>query len=194
MIPNRYFATCPRGLEQLLADELQEVKAKSIKLTDGGEIFAEAQRIVRWHYQWIVIHEFLKKTCGEAMVDDILQNGRVLISNYDALVSVYFVVAVIYVLINYAINQASVYAARRSGTKIIARTETDAGKLLALAPAFLVLGMIEIRQGGFGTQMRTAKLTVVENADLETFSAQPLVEAKSNGGFAPGGQPHHNDV
>ena len=54
---------------------------------------------------------------------DILQNGRVLISNYDALVSVYFVVAVIYVLINYAINQASVYAARRSGTKIIARTE-----------------------------------------------------------------------
>lgn len=54
---------------------------------------------------------------------DILQNGRVLISNYDALVSVYFVIAVIYVLINYAINQASVYAARRSGTKIIARTE-----------------------------------------------------------------------
>ena len=47
---------------------------------------------------------------------DILQNGRVLISNYDALVSVYFVVAVIYVLINYAINQASIYVARRSGT------------------------------------------------------------------------------
>ena len=56
---------------------------------------------------------------------DILQNGRVLISNYDALVSVYFVVAVIYVLINYAINQASIYVARRSGTKIIARTEEN---------------------------------------------------------------------
>ena len=39
MIPNRYFATCPRGLEQLLADELQEAKAKSIKLTDGGVSF-----------------------------------------------------------------------------------------------------------------------------------------------------------
>jgi len=39
MIPNRYFATCPRGLEQLLADELQTVKAKSIKLTDGGVSF-----------------------------------------------------------------------------------------------------------------------------------------------------------
>ena len=39
MIPNRYFATCPRGLEQLLADELSQVGAKSIKPTDGGVSF-----------------------------------------------------------------------------------------------------------------------------------------------------------
>ncbi len=39
MIPNRYFATCPRGLEQLLADELLAVGAKSIKATDGGVSF-----------------------------------------------------------------------------------------------------------------------------------------------------------
>ncbi|MFM7008769.1 MAG: class I SAM-dependent RNA methyltransferase, partial [Betaproteobacteria bacterium] len=37
--PNRYFATCPRGLEQLLADELQQAGAKSIKVTDGGVSF-----------------------------------------------------------------------------------------------------------------------------------------------------------
>jgi putative N6-adenine-specific DNA methylase len=37
--PNRYFATCPRGLEQLLADELAQVNAKSIKPTDGGVSF-----------------------------------------------------------------------------------------------------------------------------------------------------------
>jgi putative N6-adenine-specific DNA methylase len=37
--PNRYFATCPRGLEQLLADELSQVNAKSIKPTDGGVSF-----------------------------------------------------------------------------------------------------------------------------------------------------------
>lgn len=37
--PNRYFATCPRGLEQLLADELMQVGAKSIKPTDGGVSF-----------------------------------------------------------------------------------------------------------------------------------------------------------
>jgi putative N6-adenine-specific DNA methylase len=39
MAPNRYFATCPRGLEQLLVDELGEVGAKSIKSTDGGVSF-----------------------------------------------------------------------------------------------------------------------------------------------------------
>jgi len=37
--PNRYFATCPRGLEQLLADELTQAGAKAIKPTDGGVSF-----------------------------------------------------------------------------------------------------------------------------------------------------------
>jgi hypothetical protein len=40
------------------------------------EIFAEAQRILRWHYQWILIHEFLRLTCGESVVEDVLTNGR----------------------------------------------------------------------------------------------------------------------
>jgi heme peroxidase len=38
--------------------------------------FEEARRLVRWHYQWIVLHEFLPLVCGEAVVQDILQNGR----------------------------------------------------------------------------------------------------------------------
>lgn len=50
---------------------------------------------------------------------DLMQNARVLITNYDALVSVYFTVAVIYILVNYAINQASAYVSRRMGVKII---------------------------------------------------------------------------
>jgi Animal haem peroxidase len=40
-----------------------------------GEIFAEAQRVVRWHYQWVVIHEFLAKTVGGELVDDVLHKG-----------------------------------------------------------------------------------------------------------------------
>lgn len=56
---------------------------------------------------------------------DMLQNARVLIANYDALVSTYFVVAVLYILLNYAINQAAVYVARRSGTQVVSRTEEN---------------------------------------------------------------------
>lgn len=38
-------------------------------------VFSEAQRLVRWHYQWIVINEFLPLTVGEELVEDILTNG-----------------------------------------------------------------------------------------------------------------------
>lgn len=50
---------------------------------------------------------------------DLMQNAQVLRTNYDALVSTYLVVAVIYILINYLINKASVYASHRMGVKII---------------------------------------------------------------------------
>ena len=53
---------------------------------------------------------------------DLMQNARVLISNHDSVVSMYLVAAVIYILINFAINQLSIYMARRSGTPIISRT------------------------------------------------------------------------
>lgn len=38
---------------------------------------------------------------------DLMQNAKVLISNYDAMLSVYLVVAVIYILINYLLNKVS---------------------------------------------------------------------------------------
>ncbi len=41
-----------------------------------SEIFAEAQRIVRWHYQWIVLHEFLERTVGVATRDSVLAGPR----------------------------------------------------------------------------------------------------------------------
>lgn len=53
---------------------------------------------------------------------DLMQNGRVLITTHDAVVSVYLVTAVIYILVNFAINQLSIAMARRSGNPIISRT------------------------------------------------------------------------
>jgi len=38
-------------------------------------VFAEAQQLVRWHYQWITAHEYLPLSVGEELVRDILDHG-----------------------------------------------------------------------------------------------------------------------
>lgn len=50
---------------------------------------------------------------------DLMQNARVLITNYDALVSMYFTIAIVYILLNYAINKLSQLVAARMGVAII---------------------------------------------------------------------------
>jgi len=39
---------------------------------DAANAFEAAQKIVRWHYQWIVLHEFLPRTVGQELVDALL--------------------------------------------------------------------------------------------------------------------------
>ncbi len=39
------------------------------------QVFKLAQRQVRWHYQWIIVHEFLPLTIGQERLDDIMKNG-----------------------------------------------------------------------------------------------------------------------
>lgn len=41
-----------------------------------AENFADAQQIVRHHYQWIIVNEVLPQFVGQSMVDNIVQNGR----------------------------------------------------------------------------------------------------------------------
>ncbi|WP_434811932.1 peroxidase family protein [Microbacterium sp. bgisy189] len=42
----------------------------------ADELFAEAQRVVRWHYQWIVLHEFLPATIGADLTEELMTEGR----------------------------------------------------------------------------------------------------------------------
>jgi hypothetical protein len=44
--------------------------------TPPEEVFTAARRLVTWHYQWIVAHEFLPLLAGEDIVQDILTNGE----------------------------------------------------------------------------------------------------------------------
>jgi hypothetical protein len=39
------------------------------------EAFTTAQELVRWHYQWIVVHDFLPKIVGTRMADSVLTPG-----------------------------------------------------------------------------------------------------------------------
>ena len=66
----------------------------------------------------------LKDTTFASVVSyaDLMQNAKVLISNYDAMLSVYLVVAVIYILINYLLNKLSEYLARRMNRGAEGRT------------------------------------------------------------------------
>jgi hypothetical protein len=42
------------------------------KLQKREELLERAQQIVRWHYQWIVVHEFLPLVVGRKMAEDVL--------------------------------------------------------------------------------------------------------------------------
>ncbi len=41
----------------------------------GDDVLPEAQRLTRWHYQWIIVHEYLPLTVGEEMMKDLARNG-----------------------------------------------------------------------------------------------------------------------
>jgi heme peroxidase len=41
-----------------------------------GNLFQEARRLVTWHYQWIIVNQFLPQIIGPAMVNNILTQGR----------------------------------------------------------------------------------------------------------------------
>jgi hypothetical protein len=44
--------------------------------SDWRAAFSEARRQVTWHYQWIIVKEFLPAIIGSTLVNDILSRGR----------------------------------------------------------------------------------------------------------------------
>jgi heme peroxidase len=76
----------PRNDENLIVSQMQllfiRFHAKAVdrvrKATalEGAELFAEAQRLVRWHYQWIVTHDFLDRIAGRAARDAAFAGRR----------------------------------------------------------------------------------------------------------------------
>jgi hypothetical protein len=44
--------------------------------TDALEVYTQARRLTTWHYQWMILHEFLPLFVGQEMVNDVLRRGR----------------------------------------------------------------------------------------------------------------------
>ena len=42
----------------------------------AGEIFTQARQIVTWHYQWMVLHDFVERITEKGIVAKILEQGR----------------------------------------------------------------------------------------------------------------------
>lgn len=79
----------PRNDENVVVSQLQlafvnfhnrvvdHLRGPGSDLVEEGESVLEAaQRLVRWHYQWIVRHDFLPRICDRYVLDDIEERGR----------------------------------------------------------------------------------------------------------------------
>jgi Animal haem peroxidase len=54
---------------------VDEVRAQNAALSDTA-VFLLARRLTTWHYQWIILHEFLPSIVDQAIVNTVLSNGR----------------------------------------------------------------------------------------------------------------------
>jgi hypothetical protein len=58
------------------ADEADAVEAFADASDVDRNVYADARRLVTWHYQWIIVHDFLPAIIGASLVNDILSRGR----------------------------------------------------------------------------------------------------------------------
>jgi len=55
---------------------LAEVRGKPGYPTDDQELFARVRQLVTWHYQWLVVHDYLKTVTQTGVVDKVLLGGN----------------------------------------------------------------------------------------------------------------------
>ena len=77
--PRRALIGDPRNDENSIVSQLQGLMLRfhNRVVDDNDKLeFPALQRIVRWHYQWVVIHDFLAKIVSAAVLDALKTNGK----------------------------------------------------------------------------------------------------------------------
>jgi hypothetical protein len=63
-----------RDDENLIIGQLQAVFLRlHNKLRDEGKSFEQAQQLIRWHYQWLIVNDFLARIVGRDVVGRLLR-------------------------------------------------------------------------------------------------------------------------
>jgi hypothetical protein len=64
-----------KAVDLVAKNEVKLVAARG-RQEEPDEVYRQARRLTTWHYQWMILHEFLPLFVGQKMVDNILASGR----------------------------------------------------------------------------------------------------------------------
>ncbi len=68
----------PRNDENLIIAQIHlAVQSFHNELIEQGESFEDAQRLTQWHYQWVVVNDYLPHVVGQDRVDALLDGTEV---------------------------------------------------------------------------------------------------------------------
>lgn len=77
--PRRALIGDPRNDENSIVSQFQALMLRfhNRVVEDNPELeFPAQQRVVRWHYQWVVVHDFLSKIVSAPVLEELKTNGR----------------------------------------------------------------------------------------------------------------------
>jgi hypothetical protein len=77
--PRRALIGDPRNDENSIVSQFQCLMLRfHNRVVDDNKTlaFPELQRVVRWHYQWVILHDFLTKIVSKPALDALKTNGR----------------------------------------------------------------------------------------------------------------------
>jgi hypothetical protein len=77
--PRRALIGDPRNDENSIVSQFQSLMLQfHNRVVDDHQHLGldELQRIVRWHYQWVVIHDFLEKIVSKQVLEDLKTDGK----------------------------------------------------------------------------------------------------------------------
>jgi hypothetical protein len=64
-----------RVVDLIVNDSVKLVSTRG-RREEPYEVYRQARQLTTWHYQWMIVHEFLPLFIGQKMVDTILSQGR----------------------------------------------------------------------------------------------------------------------